>query len=46
VRLDSIEHRIDPGVHRVVLSFSEGQAPALVLNNSQIGILDLNTLGY
>jgi hypothetical protein len=46
VRLDSIEHRIDPGVHRVVLSFSEGQAPALVLDDTEFGVLDLNSLGY
>ena len=46
VRLDSIEHRIDPGVHRVSLSFSEGQAPALVLDDADYGVLDLNTLGY
>lgn len=46
VRLDSIEHSIDPGVHRVRLSFSEGQAPALVLDSSEFGVLNTNVLGF
>ena len=46
VRLDSIEHAIDPFVHRVRLSFSQGETPALVLDSTQFGILDTNTLGF
>lgn len=46
VRLDSIEHSIDPGVHRVRFSFSQGETPALVLDSALFGILDTNTLGY
>lgn len=46
VRLDSIEHRIDPFEHRIKLSFSQGEAPALVLDSPVFGILDSNTLGF
>jgi hypothetical protein len=46
VRLDSVEHAISPFEHRVKLSFSQGEAPALVLNSTQFGILDTNTLGF
>ena len=46
VQLDSIEHNIDPTQHRVRLSFSQGETPALVLNSSSFGLLDANTLGY
>ena len=46
VRLDSIEHAIDPGVHRVRFSFSQGEPPALVLDSALFGLLDVNTLGY
>ena len=46
VRLDQIEHTIDAATHRVKLSFSQGEAPALILDSSLFGILDVNTLGY
>jgi hypothetical protein len=46
VRLDQIEHTIDPAVHRVRLSFSQGEPAALTLNSPSFGILDTNTLGY
>lgn len=46
VLLDAIEHAIDPGVHRVRFSFSQGEPPALVLNSASFGLLDVNTLGY
>ena len=46
VRLDSIEHTIDPAQHRVRLSFSQGEPPALVLDSTTFGILDTNTLGF
>lgn len=46
VRLDQIEHAIDPFEHRVRLSFSQGETPALVLDSAQFGILDTNTLGF
>jgi hypothetical protein len=46
VALDSIEHAVDPFTHRVRLSFSQGEAPALVLDSLTFGILDTNTLGF
>lgn len=46
VRLDQIEHTIDAAQHRVKLSFSQGEAPALVLDSLTFGILDTNTLGF
>ena len=46
VRLDQIEHQIDAAQHRVKLSFSQGEAPALVLDSALFGILDTNTLGF
>jgi hypothetical protein len=46
VRIDSIEHAIDAFQHRVKLSFSQGEAPALVLDSALFGILDTNTLGF
>lgn len=46
VRLDAIEHSIDATQHRVRLSFSQGEPPALILDSSLFGILDTNTLGY
>ena len=46
VRLDSIEHNIDAAQHRVRLSFSQGEPPALVLDSATFGILDTNTLGF
>ena len=46
VRLDQIEHNIDPATHRVTFSFSQGEAPALVLDSALFGILDTNTLGF
>jgi hypothetical protein len=46
VQLDSIEHNIDPNQHRVRLSFSQGEAPALVLDSASFGLLDANTLGF
>jgi hypothetical protein len=46
VRLDQIEHSIDPTQHRVRLSFSQGEPPALVLDSATFGLLDVNTLGF
>lgn len=46
VRLDSIEHTIDAFQHRIKLDFSQGEAPALVLDSAIFGILDTNTLGF
>lgn len=46
VRLDQIEHNIDPAQHRVTLSFSQGEPPALILDSTLFGILDTNTLGF
>lgn len=46
VRLDAIEHSINAFEHRVRLSFSQGETPALVLDSAQFGILDTNTLGF
>ena len=46
VQVDSIEHNIDAFQHRVRLSFSQGEAPALVLDSALFGILDTNTLGF
>ena len=46
VRLDSIEHNITVEQHRVRLSFSQGEAPALVLDSLTFGLLDTNTLGF
>lgn len=46
VRLDQIEHTIDPAQHRIKFSFSRGEDPALVLDSAIFGILDTNTLGY
>ena len=46
VRLDQIEHNIDAANHRVRLSFSQGETPALVLDSATFGILDTNTLGF
>lgn len=46
VRLDQIEHNIDPTQHRVRLSFSQGEPPALVLDSATFGLLDVNTLGF
>lgn len=46
VQIDSIEHGIDVFQHRVKISFSQGEAPALVLDSALFGILDTNTLGF
>ena len=46
VTLDSVEHSIGAFEHRVRLSFSQGEAPALVLDSLTFGILDTNTLGF
>ena len=46
VRLDAIEHEIDANQHRIRLFFSQGEAPALVLDSATFGILDTNTLGF
>jgi len=46
VRLDQIEHNITVNQHRVRLSFSQGETPALVLDSALFGILDTNTLGF
>ena len=46
VRLDAIEHSIDAFSHRIRLDFSQGEAPALVLDSTLFGILDTNTLGF
>jgi hypothetical protein len=46
VRLDQIEHNIDATQHRVRLSFSQGEPPALVLDSATFGLLDVNTLAF
>jgi hypothetical protein len=46
VRLDQIEHNITAEQHRVRLSFSQGEPPALVLDSATFGLLDVNTLGF
>jgi len=46
VRVDQIEHTIDPVQHRIKFSLSQGEAVALVLDSADFGILDTNTLGY
>jgi hypothetical protein len=46
VRLDQIEHNITAEQHRVRLSFSQGEPPALVLDSATFGLLDINTLGF
>lgn len=46
VTLDAIEHSIDSTQHRVRLSFSQGEEPALVLDSATFGLLDVNTLGF
>jgi hypothetical protein len=46
VAVDSIEHNIDAQVHRMRFNFSQGEAPALVLDSLLYGVLDTNTLGY
>jgi hypothetical protein len=46
VRLDQIEHNIDAQQHRVRLSFSQGEPPALVLDSATFGLLDVNTLAF
>jgi hypothetical protein len=46
VRLDSIEHNITAEQHRVRLSFSQGEPPALVLDSATFGLLDVNTLAF
>jgi hypothetical protein len=46
VRLDSIEHNITAEQHRVRLSFSQGEPPALVLDSATFGLLNINTLGF
>jgi hypothetical protein len=46
VRLDAIEHNVDPGQHRITFSFSQGEPPALVLDSATFGLLDVNTLGF
>jgi hypothetical protein len=46
VRLDAIEHTIEPFTHRVRFSFSQGEPPALVLDSTTFGLLDINTLGF
>ena len=46
VRVDQIEHTIDPVQHRIKFSLSQGEPPALVLDSADFGILDTNTLGY
>lgn len=46
VSVDEINHQIDPGVHRVRLSFSQGEKPALILDSTLFGLLDTNTLGF
>lgn len=46
VRLDSIEHNINVFDHRVKFGFSQGEAPALILDSALFGILDTNTLGF
>jgi hypothetical protein len=46
VRLDAVEHTITAADHRVRLSFSQGEPPALVLDSALFGLLDTNTLGF
>jgi hypothetical protein len=46
VRLDAVEHTITAADHRVRLSFSQGEPPALVLDSLLFGLLDVNTLGF
>jgi hypothetical protein len=46
VRLDAIEHTIEPFTHQVRFAFSQGEPPALVLDSPTFGILDTNTLGF
>jgi hypothetical protein len=46
VRLDAVEHTITAADHRVRLSFSQGETPALVLDSALFGLLDTNTLGF
>jgi hypothetical protein len=46
VSVDSIEHNIDPQVHRMRFNFSQGEAPALILDSLLYGVLDTNTLGF
>ena len=46
VSVDSIEHNIDPQVHRMRFNFSQGEEPALVLDSLLYGVLDTNTLGF
>ena len=46
VRLDAVEHTITAADHRVRLSFSQGETPALVLDSLLYGLLDTNTLGF
>ena len=43
--VDRIEHNITPGSHTVSLSMSQAQ-PSFVLDSSDFGILDTNTLGF
>lgn len=46
VRIDSIEHSVGAVEHRIRFNFSQGEAPALVLDSATFGILDTNTLGF
>jgi hypothetical protein len=46
VRLDAVEHTITAADHRVRLSFSQGEAPAFILDSALFGLLDINTLGF
>jgi hypothetical protein len=46
VSVDSIEHNIDPQVHRMRFNFSQGEEPALILDSLLYGVLDTNTLGF
>jgi hypothetical protein len=41
-----VEHTITAADHRVRLSFSQGETPALVLDSALFGLLDVNTLGF
>lgn len=45
-QIDALEHSIDPGQHRITLSLSRGEALALVLDSTDFGLLDSNSLGY
>lgn len=45
VVIDAIEHRMAPGGHIVSFNFSQTLA-ALILNDTEQGILDENTLGF